>query len=95
MRLRNVSQLILLSLVAGTSLRAATVEYQLTIAEKTVNFTGQPRSAIAVNGSIPAPTLTFHEGDLARIHMTNAMQEDASIHWHGMLCRTGWTGCLL
>lgn len=64
---------------------AATVEYNLTIAEKMVNFTGKPRPAIAVNGRIPAPTLTFHEGDLACIHVTNAMKEDASIHWHGML----------
>ncbi len=64
---------------------AATVEYNLTIAEKEVNFTGKPCTALAVNGTIPAPTLTFHEGDLAIIHVTNAMQEEASIHWHGML----------
>ena len=67
------------------ALSVSTVEYHLTIAEKQVNFTGQPRPALAVNGTIPAPTLTFHEGDLARIHVTNAMKEDASIHWHGML----------
>ncbi len=71
--------------VGALSASAATVEYHLTIAEKMVNFTGETRPAIAVNGTIPAPTLTFHEGDLARIHVTNAMQEDASIHWHGML----------
>ncbi|MGI9088809.1 MAG: multicopper oxidase domain-containing protein [Chthoniobacterales bacterium] len=76
----------LVLLTVGTfSAGAATVEYHLTIAEKMVNFTGKPRPAIAVNGTIPAPTLTFHEGDLARIHVTNALKEDASIHWHGML----------
>jgi CopA family copper-resistance protein len=64
---------------------AETVEYHLTIAEKGVNFSGRPRTALAVNGTIPAPTLTFHEGDSARIHVTNAMREEASIHWHGML----------
>ncbi|MGI8437716.1 MAG: multicopper oxidase domain-containing protein [Chthoniobacterales bacterium] len=64
---------------------AATVEYNLTIAEKAVNFTGKPGTALAVNDTIPAPTLTFHEGDLAVIHVTNAMKEEASIHWHGML----------
>ena len=72
-------------LVTAPMLSAATVEYHLTIDEKVVNFTGKPRPAIAVNGSIPAPTLTFHEGDLARIHVTNAMKVPSSIHWHGML----------
>ncbi len=71
--------------VGALSAGAATVEYHLTITEKMVNFTGKSRPAIAVNGTIPAPTLTFHEGDLARIHVTNAMKQDASIHWHGML----------
>ena len=61
------------------------MEYHLTIDEKQVNFTGKARSAVAVNGSIPAPTLTFREGDLARIHVTNAMKVESSIHWHGML----------
>lgn len=65
--------------------RGAAVEYHLTIAEKQVNFTGKARTALAVNDSIPAPTLTFHEGDVAHIHVTNAMEEPASIHWHGML----------
>lgn len=71
-----------LSAVAAT---AATVQYNLTISEMQVNFTGKPRRALAVNGSIPAPTLTFREGDVARIYVTNALKEDASIHWHGML----------
>ena len=66
-------------------LQSATVEYHLIIGEKQVNYSGRSRGAIAVNGSIPAPTLTFHEGDLARIDVTNALKENASIHWHGML----------
>jgi FtsP/CotA-like multicopper oxidase with cupredoxin domain len=64
---------------------AEVVEYHLTIGEKAVNFTGRPRTALVVNGSIPAPTLTFREGDLARIHVTNSLKVDSSIHWHGML----------
>lgn len=71
--------------MAPLPMLAAVVEYHLSIGEKAVNFTGRPRTAMAVNGSIPAPTLTFHEGDLARIHVTNTMKVDTSIHWHGML----------
>ena len=85
--------LLIVCVAAAMPAVAATVEYHLTIGEKEVNFTGQPRRAIAVNGSIPAPTLTFHEGDLARIHVTNAMKVPSSIHWHGMLCRTAWMAC--
>nr|MDQ2660101.1 multicopper oxidase domain-containing protein [Verrucomicrobiota bacterium] len=89
LRLRSLPFLALLFVLgcggSAPTLSAATVDYNLTIAEKEVNFTGKPRTAIAVNGSIPAPTLTFHEGDLARIHVTNALKVDASIHWHGML----------
>jgi CopA family copper-resistance protein len=86
-RLCRTGQILLVLLVGfhAQRLAAETVEYELTIAEKEVDFTGQPRLAIAVNGSIPAPTLTFHEGDLARIHVKNAMKVDASIHWHGLL----------
>ncbi len=57
-----------------------------------MNFTGAARTAIAVNDSIPAPTLTFHEGDIARIHVTNAMKDEASIHWHGMLVPNSMDG---
>ncbi|CAN5569493.1 copper resistance system multicopper oxidase [soil metagenome] len=74
-----------LAALAALPARAATVEYHLVIEEKTVSFTGKPQRALAVNGTIPAPTLTFREGDLARLHVTNALREDASIHWHGML----------
>ncbi|MBN8420006.1 MAG: multicopper oxidase domain-containing protein [Verrucomicrobia bacterium] len=79
--------LLLLGLAAAGAAPAAAeiVEYHLTIDEKAVNFTGRPRTAMAVNGSIPAPTLTFREGDVARIHVTNRMKVEASIHWHGML----------
>ncbi len=82
----NTWRLVLLPAALGVSpLFAATVDYHLTIAEKEVNFTGRVRHAIAVNGCIPAPTLDFREGDLARIHVTNAHKVPSSIHWHGLL----------
>jgi CopA family copper-resistance protein len=74
-----------LCFVSAYPAAARTVEYRLTISETEVNITGKPETALTVNGGIPAPLLTFREGDLARIHVTNAMKEDASIHWHGML----------
>ena len=61
-------------------------EYFLSINDTTLNFTGKNRPALAVNGSIPAPTLYFTEGDKAVIHVKNEMTDkETSIHWHGLL----------
>ncbi len=43
------------------------------------------RHAIAINGSIPAPTLFFNEGDTAEIWVHNEMHHETSIHWHGLI----------
>ncbi|MCB2226418.1 MAG: multicopper oxidase domain-containing protein [Desulfarculaceae bacterium] len=67
-------------------------EYHLTIAQGKVNLTGQPAAAMTVNGSIPGPTLRFVEGDTARIQVTNKMDVDTSIHWHGLLVPPGMDG---
>ena len=61
-----------------------TVRYDLYVKDSTVNFTGKEKRAIAVNGQIPMPTLTFTEGDTAEIHVHNQLQESTSLHWHGL-----------
>jgi CopA family copper-resistance protein len=60
-------------------------EFDLTIAETSVNFTGEPRVATTVNGSMPAPTLRWREGDTVTIRVTNRLAEETSIHWHGII----------
>ncbi len=60
-------------------------EYNLEIGYKTVNFTGENRPAMSINGTMPGPTLYFKEGDTARIHVKNNMRVDTSLHWHGLL----------
>ncbi|MHB1077511.1 copper resistance system multicopper oxidase [Thiobacillus sp.] len=60
-------------------------EFDLVIAESPVNFTGKPRMATTINGSIPAPTLRWREGDTVTIRVTNRLREDTSIHWHGII----------
>ena len=61
-----------------------TVVYHLYIADTMVNFTGKLKRAIAVNGQIPMPTLTFTEGDTAEIYVHNNLKETTSLHWHGL-----------
>ncbi|MCW5631963.1 MAG: copper resistance system multicopper oxidase [Rubrivivax sp.] len=60
-------------------------EFSLEVAELPVNFTGSPRMATAINGSIPAPTLRWREGDEVTIRVTNRLREATSIHWHGII----------
>lgn len=60
-------------------------EFNLEVAESAVNFTGSPRMATTINGSIPAPTLRWREGDEVTIRVTNRLREATSIHWHGII----------
>ncbi|MES2827720.1 MAG: copper oxidase [Sphingobacteriales bacterium] len=61
-----------------------TVRYDLYIADTTVTYGKKSRRAIAVNGQIPMPTLTFTEGDTAEIYVHNNLDEETSLHWHGL-----------
>ncbi|MCC8359782.1 multicopper oxidase domain-containing protein [Salinimicrobium sediminilitoris] len=60
-------------------------EYELTIDEEMVNLTGDPVKAMTINGGIPGPVLEFTEGEYAKIHVTNKMDVETSVHWHGLL----------
>lgn len=77
--------LIVILLIAHGQLLAATIEYDLAITRQEVNITGMPAWGMTINGGIPAPTLRFREGDLARIRVRNLMDVETSIHWHGLL----------
>ncbi len=61
------------------------VAYDLFIEYKNVNFTGKTVKAISINNQIPGPTLYWQEGDTAKIRVHNRLDEETSIHWHGIL----------
>ena len=67
-------------------------EFDLTIGETLMNFTGSPRIGLTVNGSLPAPTLRWREGDTVTLRVTNALGEDTSVHWHGILLPANMDG---
>ena len=50
------------------------VRYDLHVRDTLVNFTGKIKRAIAVNGQIPMPTMTFTQGDTAEIHVYNELK---------------------
>ncbi len=76
----------------GGTLSAATVEYDLTIAQQEMNFTGHPVKAMTINGQLPGPSLHFTEGDHAVIRVHNRMDVATSIHWHGILLPNAMDG---
>src|SRR5207244_8650244 len=49
-----------------------------------IYFTGRRVKATLVNGSLPAPTLKWREGDTVTIAVTNHLPDETSIHWHGI-----------
>ncbi len=69
-----------------------TVVYHLYIADTAVTFGGKIKRAIAVNGQIPMPTLTFTEGDTAEIWVHNNLKEETSLHWHGLFLPNRYDG---
>ena len=76
--------------VAWTALSGTA--FDLRIGETPMNFTGTPRVAFTVNGSVPAPTLRWKEGDTVTLRVANTLDEDASIHWHGILLPANMDG---
>ncbi|WP_410005558.1 multicopper oxidase domain-containing protein [Aequorivita nionensis] len=60
-------------------------EYTLTIKEEMVNKAGKDVKGMTVNGGIPGPILEFTEGEYAVIYVKNEMEEETSVHWHGII----------
>jgi FtsP/CotA-like multicopper oxidase with cupredoxin domain len=64
----------------------------LKIAHQTMRVDGQTIRAIGVNGTTPAPLLRLREGQKVRLHVVNDLDEDSSIHWHGLLVPAQYDG---
>src|SRR5690625_3081257 len=61
------------------------VEYDLYIERTPIAIGGRAGSAVTINGTVPGPLLHFNEGDEAVLRVHNRLDEDTSIHWHGIL----------
>lgn len=57
----------------------------LTIGHRAVRIGGRDGHAVTVNDTLPAPLIRLREGQHVRIAVTNMLDEDSSIHWHGLL----------
>jgi FtsP/CotA-like multicopper oxidase with cupredoxin domain len=62
-------------------------KYRLTTKMATVNLTGDgyPDTAVwAYDGSVPGPQLRIVQGEPVRITVDNRLDEDTTVHWHGI-----------
>ena len=60
-------------------------DIRLTVGHSAFTVGGRTGHATTLNGTLPAPLIRRREGQNVRIHVTNNLREDTSIHWHGLL----------
>jgi len=60
-------------------------DIMLRIARQTMRIDGKVSRAIGINGTVPAPLIRLKQGQTARLTVVNDLDEDSSIHWHGLI----------
>ena len=71
--------------VARHSSTDGTDVFDLQIRRTPVIINGRQANPITLNGSVPGPLIRLREGREVVLRVTNHLQEDTSIHWHGIL----------
>lgn len=64
----------------------------LRIARQTMVIDGRAMQAIGFNGTVPGPIIRLKEGQTARLHVINDLDEESSVHWHGLLVPAAMDG---
>jgi len=59
--------------------------FDLNIGHSAVEIGGRSGHAITINGTLPGPLIRFREGEKVTLKVNNTLDEDTSIHWHGLL----------
>lgn len=70
---------------------AKTRHYKFDIKLKNVTRLCHTKAIVTANGKFPGPKISAREGDTVLVKVTNHVQYNVSIHWHGIRqLRTGW-----
>ncbi|CAH7689407.1 multi-copper oxidase laccase-like protein [Phakopsora pachyrhizi] len=65
--------------------------YSWVLTNKTAAFDGYLRNALVINDQFPGPLIEANEGDTLEINVSNQLEQDVSIHWHGIFQKgTPW-----
>ncbi|WP_183166318.1 copper resistance system multicopper oxidase [Azomonas macrocytogenes] len=67
-------------------------EFDLLLAQTSVDFAGASHRAMTINGTLPGPTLRWREGDTVTLRVRNRLDAPGSIHWHGILLPANMDG---
>ncbi len=69
------------------------VEYDITIEKTPFEIADEQRAtAITMNGTVPGPLIRLQEGEEVILRYHNALDEETSIHWHGLLLPNRFDG---
>jgi CopA family copper-resistance protein len=60
-------------------------DIKLYIGHTPITIDGKTSHAVTINGTVPGPLLRLKQGRRVKIAVTNNLDEDTSIHWHGLL----------
>ena len=60
-------------------------DISLAIGQVSVEVDGKVSRAIGINGTVPGPLIRLKEGQRVRLRVQNTLDEESSIHWHGLL----------
>jgi CopA family copper-resistance protein len=70
----------------GAELRVGGDRIGEIVIDRTPFAVGERRAmAVTMNGTVPGPILRFREGQTVTLRVTNRLEQDTSIHWHGLL----------
>ena len=82
---------------AGTALTAAlpysgvmangTREFRIKASPGQAHLVGgkHPETSVwSYNGAVPGPEIRVRQGDQVRVHVTNDLKEETTVHWHGL-----------
>tara|TARA_R110000737_G_scaffold330371_2_gene345988 strand:- start:10793 stop:13114 length:2322 start_codon:yes stop_codon:yes gene_type:complete len=92
LKYRTIAALIICMVSLNIYAQTDTTEYRISISEMSMNITGKDRTALAIDGQIPGPTLRFKEGDYAVIYVKNDLDVETSVHWHGLILPNFYDG---
>ena len=60
-------------------------DIHLRVGRDTLDIDGKPARAVSINGTVPAPLLRLKQGEKLRLTVENTLDEETSLHWHGLL----------
>ncbi|GMQ11468.1 hypothetical protein CsSME_00054101 [Camellia sinensis var. sinensis] len=68
-----------------------TKQFHFNVEWKKVTRLCNTKPILTVNGEYPGPTIAVNEGDNVDIKVTNSVDRNTTLHWHGIKqLRTGW-----